>query len=1051
MGQVYEAEDLALHERVALKTVHPHFAQDESAIERFRREVYLARKVTHPNVCRLFDLFRHGASTPPILFVSMELLCGETLADRLARTGRMRPEEALPIARQLVAALAAAHRAGVVHRDFKSGNVLLVPPREGGGAVRAVVTDFGLARSTAGDGFDTSAHATGDIVGTPGYMAPEQVQDRAVTEQVDVYALGVVLYEMVTGRWPFVGSTPLATAIQRLQAPPPSPRTCVPDLDPRWERGILGALAREPHDRFREATDVLKALEGESVAPRAALRLRRWLLAASGAALIAVAAAAAIVVSRPNPSPATAGTPARLAAKARPSLVVLGFRNLSKRSELEWLSTAFGEMLSTELAAGEKLRVVPAESLARMSAGPAGEDTLRRVRRSLGADFAIAGSYLALEEEPALGVRLDLSLRDAVTGETLARVAETGTASSLFDLVARAGARLRQRLGVEELSARDASGVRASLPSSTAAARLYAEGLARLRRFDSLAARDLFEKAVATDPGYPLAHAALAEAFSALGYDERARGAARKAYELSHRLSRQERLLVEARYFQSSWRWDKAVEIHRSLFLFFPDDLEHGLRLAAAQTAAAQGKDALASLELLRAQIPAARGDPRVDLAEAAAAASLSDWEQQRTAAARAATAAAQLQATLLTAEARASEGHALVLLGQGVLATSTLQEAKRLFAEAAQREGVARALSSLGQASSDFPAARKLFEEAIAIHREIGNRKGIAEDLYHLGQVESMLGAHAAARGWYEESLAIFREIGDKKGIAYALNNVANVLLAQGELWAAATFYGEVISIAEELGNKAIRGMATSNLGSIFEMQGKLAEAKKRYEEGLKDARERRHRTWYSLNLMGLGSVATAEGDLQRARSYYEETRKDRYFVDEVDFELAGLALEEDRFAVAEQLARKAAGGFHTARRGDFEARARAVLALALGGQGKRSEAERAMEQAVALSDRIEERGVRLGFEIGRARFRAASGHPGEVENALRSLRAVVAEVRKRGFARYELEARLAEAEIERRSRDARLARSRLRSLQEEAAARGYRLLARKAAAALR
>src|SRR6185503_1503616 len=164
MGEVYEATDLALGTEVALKTIRADVASRPQVMERFRREILLARRVTHPNVCRIFDLgLHHPASGPDITFLTMELLRGATLRHRL-RKGPLSPEEALPLVEQMAAALAAAHEAGVIHRDFKAANVMLVPARAAGSPDRGVVTDFGLA--WAGDG-STTLTRPDHIVGTP--------------------------------------------------------------------------------------------------------------------------------------------------------------------------------------------------------------------------------------------------------------------------------------------------------------------------------------------------------------------------------------------------------------------------------------------------------------------------------------------------------------------------------------------------------------------------------------------------------------------------------------------------------------------------------------------------------------------------------------------------------------------------------------------------------------------------------------------------------------------------------------------------------------------
>ena len=274
MGVVYEARDRKLQGTLALKTIRTDVAGRAKALDRFLREVHIARRVTHPNVCRIFDVDEHhwpptkgSSETPaPVTFLTMELLGGETLADRIER-GRPDRAEALEIISQVAAGLDAAHALGIVHRDFKSGNVMLVPssgPRPG---TRVVITDFGLARGVEGDSPLASISETGVILGTAAYMAPEQVEGKPLTAAADIYALGVVIYELVTGRRPFTGGSAMSVAVKRLQAAPPSPRQHVADLDPTWESAILRCLERDPADRFASAADVVKALGGFEVAP----------------------------------------------------------------------------------------------------------------------------------------------------------------------------------------------------------------------------------------------------------------------------------------------------------------------------------------------------------------------------------------------------------------------------------------------------------------------------------------------------------------------------------------------------------------------------------------------------------------------------------------------------------------------------------------------------------------------------------------------------------------------------------------------------------------
>lgn len=257
MGQVFEAHDLELDAPVALKVIRPEIARRPSSIERFKREVHLARQVTDANVCRVFDFFQvrsqsgaWGKDPPPILFLTMELLEGETLAEHLRRSGPLSQRRALPLIRGMANGLDAAHRVGVVHRDFKSSNVLLVDEAD----TRVVVTDFGLARAG-----QPAKGAPRPVGGTPAYMAPELAAGKVATAAADIYSLGVVIYEMLTGTLPFPNDP--SEAVQWLAAPaPPSPRCYKPGLDPIWEAAIMRCLDRRPERRFSRATEVAEAL-----------------------------------------------------------------------------------------------------------------------------------------------------------------------------------------------------------------------------------------------------------------------------------------------------------------------------------------------------------------------------------------------------------------------------------------------------------------------------------------------------------------------------------------------------------------------------------------------------------------------------------------------------------------------------------------------------------------------------------------------------------------------------------------------------------------------
>src|SRR5205823_4477442 len=272
----------------------------------------------------------------------------------------------------------------------------------------------------------------------------------------------------------------------------------------------------------------------------------------------AIAFTAVVLVAIRVLQPATSSG-SRGVVSPRRSVAVLGFTNLSGDPHEAWLSTAFSDWLTTELSAGEQVRAIPAESIARMKmelsmpdVDSLGSESLIRIRKDLGTDYVVVGSYATLGGRPNGQIRLDLRLQDAQTGETIGAISEAGTEAHLLDLVSRAGQHLREKLGVRAVTREEAAEVAIALPTKSETARLYSEGLAKLRAFDAQQARDLLQKAVEAEPNYALSHATLATAWSQLGYDENARLEAKKAFDLSSSLSRAEGLLVEARYHESS-------------------------------------------------------------------------------------------------------------------------------------------------------------------------------------------------------------------------------------------------------------------------------------------------------------------------------------------------------------------------------------------------------------------------------------------------------------------------------------------------------------------
>lgn len=901
MGEVYEVEDLELHERLALKTVHPAVASDPGAIERFKREVHLARKVTHPNVCRLFDL---GYHTPreglePIAFLTMEMLEGETLAARLKRLGKMSPDEILPLARQMAAGLRAAHDAGIVHRDFKADNVFLV--RLPDGSERVVVTDFGIARARGSRDDLSVATLTmaGSVVGTPAYMAPEQVAGETVGAAADQYALGLVLYEMLSGELPFRGDTPLATAAKRLSEPPPSLAKLVPELPAHWVAAIGRALERRPEDRFSSVTAFLEALEKRN----------------SASAALDSARTTALSTPRGSRGPATETPPAGLTGRpgtrravafallllllgvaiwaywrvqeirsrgevvrptlARKALAVLPFENLSKRQEVDWMGGAMAEMFSTELGQSREIRVVSSarvrdalESDAGLGNAPRDREARVRLRERLGSDYVLLGSYVALPESGA--IRLDLWLEDLAAEETLLALAEQGTAANLFELVGAAGAKLRERLGV---SSRPTS-LAGLLPRTGEAARLYLQGIEAQRGGDPQRAQELLLRAVELEPDNALAHAALAASWSALGFEQRARQATERALELAKNLPESERLAIEARDAELRGDWGRAAAIWRALWQSAPDVPDFGLALARAELAAGRSRRALEVLEELR-RLPGVPGDPRTDLQEAEVAAALGEHRRQQEAAERAIRSALEKGSRRLEGEARLQLAWALRQLGAP----------ERALEEATRAGEIAEGLGDLAlgsQAGSvrgallldrgDLPGAAAAYQRAVDLARNRGDRSSLAQALNNLAVVLRRRGALGQALRHYEEARAVAQEVGSRRGWAYALTNIAAVLTERGDLVRAQEHLEEASRIFRELQDVGGLASAEASLGGVLRRKGQLESAGTLLERLLAQRREAGEKTAEVGILLALGQVELDRGRMLRAEPLLEE-----------------------------------------------------------------------------------------------------------------------------------------------------------------------------------
>lgn len=755
--------------------------------------------------------------------------------------------------------------------------------------------------------------------------------------------------------------------------------------------------------------------EAQSAAflPRVSPRFHQAIWAGCAALICATI----LVYLRPKSVIAVGNSPAGI--NVRRSVAVLGFKNLSAHPDDAWISTALADWLTTDLSAGEQLRVIPAESAARMQVelSPLNLDqldrqTLYRVGKNLATNLVVVGSYATVGEASGRQVRLDLRLQNTSTGETIDATSRIGTEANLFDLVSRAGEELRAKLDIKPVSSREAAEIAVALPSNHDAAHLYSEGLENLRLFNALVARDLFQRAIAIEPDYALSHSALASTLAKLGYDELARAEAKRAFELSSNLPRADRLLIEARFHELSAEWSKAIEIYRALFEFFPDSLDYGLSLANAQFSAGMGQDALDTIHHLQTLPPPLRDDPQIDLAEARAAESLGDFKRDLAAADRATKKASQIGASLLLAEGRAEQAWALTNLGSSIEAARAADEGQRIFSAAGDKRGVADAINLGGivlQSQGKASFAKAKYEQALAIYRQIGSRLGVAGELDNLGDVTFALGDLTGSRNYYIDAMETYRDVGHENGVCLAKGAIAPVLMGLGDNRRAISIAQEAVAICRRLGDRSKTAIALFNLAKALRMGGDTSEAKT--------------------------VAADAVGIFQEIG--------DRTSAARAKLIVAQALIDEGTAHEAEVIARGAADAFERDNSARDAALANAILARAALMTKNLDQAGKAVQRATIELPNFNDREVELTVAISAARVRAAAGTSTSDHQVVNSLREVVSEADDSGFLAYEFEPRLALAEMEIRQGNLFNGRTHLETLQKEAKARGFGLIA--------
>ena len=555
MGSVYLARDRDLDREVALKVIRPHLAGEPGILERFKREIQLSSRITHRNVLRVHDLGQSG----DLHFLTMEYVPGRDLATLLKQDGRPALDRALKIFRQICEGLAAAHARQVLHRDLKPQNILV--DRDD----HVHISDFGLAKSLEAEGMT----GTGALVGTPHYMSPEQVKGETADQRADIYALGVILYELLTGSLPFKGGSGWEVALRRLQGPPVPATELNPEI-PEYLKDILErCMSADKTQRYASVEEILSDLDAQAPRPLTA-RSFRWRPGRLAVAAVLVTAGLIWAGWRLLPGvhlPSRDATGS--AAPAAPASIVgvVPFENRTGRSDLDWYGAGLARLVMDNLAQSRHVRVVSTETVNALRSKEGG---LMQAARAGGIGFLLSGEIVSAPG----GLTVAARLTDTAGGQQAAARRMDGlTEQSLIGAADDIAVSARKGLGLPPSEEVDVFGAD-FLSRNPAAYADYMKGLEAWTRYRYPAAEAAFRDALRIAPDYTMARYRLAQVLADVSKSDEALTEIRRALAEAPRLSDREARYIRASEAYFSRNYDEALKQYRDQVERYPYDLE---------------------------------------------------------------------------------------------------------------------------------------------------------------------------------------------------------------------------------------------------------------------------------------------------------------------------------------------------------------------------------------------------------------------------------------------------------------------------------------------
>ena len=826
MGAVYKAMDKELNRPVALKVIRPELAKQKSIIERFKQELLLARQVTHKNVIRIYDL----GEAEGMKFITMEFVEGEDLRTLLLRAKKLTPEEAVEIIQQVCRALDAAHSVGVIHRDLKPQNIM----RDKSG--RILVMDFGLARTLTSDGMTK----TGALVGTMDYMSPEQALGQTLDQRSDLYTVGLILYELLSGKMPFAADSAIASLLKRTQ------ERAVPVSDqdeaiPRSVSNIVSkCLERDVKLRYQTSAELLSDLEawqGKRAGATLSFHAKvgpwgqglPWPLIAAVATVILLASLGWLFRDKVLPV-----SKQHVSAGPQVSLAILPFRNASGDAALDWLGNSLAEMLSTDVGQSAQLRTVAPTSLhqiftdLRISPVTVLDPAMvRRVADFSSADRVVWGTYAKFGDQ----IRIDATLQDIKNDRSVPLKIDVPGEKQIPAAVDQLAESIRQKLALPQnvLAELKASSFQPN-SSSVDALRDYNQGIALQRDGKNLEAQKQLEAATKEDPTFALAFSKLAQSYSSLGYDAEAEQSAQKAVTLSQNLPEAEKYLISATRFQVTKNYAEAIKAYETL--------------AKASPGNSDVESALAELYEQTGDVPKA-----TEYSQKILAANPND-----------------ITATI-------AQGRLAIKSGKAQASLDPLNRALSLSVQLDNPEQKAATLMQLGTAYRMLnkpEEALRNYQEALAIRRQLGQKDGIASSLNGMATIQAALGKNKDALANFQEALQIRRDIGDKSGLGSTLIDMGNLLDDLGDHDQALRMYKESLQVQRDLSDEQTQASCLNNIGAVYFEKGQYEDARTYYQQALQLREKSKVPGVIVESIEGLAYVSVRMGEYEQAVPQY-------------------------------------------------------------------------------------------------------------------------------------------------------------------------------------